>query len=83
MATEISPENQQYLKQVVQNGTYRDQREALDQAVELLKRRDQLRGDIQAGIDEADRGELIPAEMVYDRLEQRAEEIERRARATQ
>ncbi len=83
MATEISPENQQYLKQVVQNGTYRDQREALDQAVELLRRRDPLRGDIQAGIDQADRGELIPAEMLFDRLEQRAEEIERRARSTQ
>ena len=83
MATEISPENQQYLKQVVENGTYRDQGEALDEAVELLKRRDQLRGDIQAGIDQADRGELIPAEMVFDRLEQRAAQIERRARATQ
>ncbi len=83
MAAEISPDNQQYLKQVVQNGTYRDQREALDQAIELLRRRDQLRGDIQAGIDQADRSELIPADIVFDRLVQRAEEIERRARATQ
>ena len=83
MPSHVSPQNHHYIKQVVRSGAYRDEREALDEAVELLKKRDQLRREIQAGIDQADRGELIPAEKVFERLEKRAQDIERRTRATE
>jgi antitoxin ParD1/3/4 len=38
---------------------------------ELLRKaqKDWLKAEIQKGIDSADRGELIPAEEVFDRLE--------------
>jgi len=81
MGTEISAKNERYLQQLVERGIYRDRGEAVDEAVELLKRRDQLRGDVHSGIEQADRGELLDAEDVFRRLEERARQIEAKARA--
>ena len=80
MASDISPENQQYLDQAVANGTYPSEALALDEAVELLRKRDQLRAEVRLGIAEAERGELLPEEEVFDRLEKRARQIEANAR---
>ena len=80
MASDISPENQQYLDQAVANGTYPSEAQALDEAVELLRKRDQLRAEVNVGMAEAERGELLPEEEVFDRLEKRARQIEANAR---
>ncbi len=80
MASGISPENQQYLEQAVANGTYPSEALALDKAVELLRKRDQLRAEVNVGKAEAERGELLPEEEVFDRLEKRARQIEANAR---
>jgi predicted transcriptional regulator len=76
MNTKISAQNERYLEHVVAKGTYRDLAEAIDQAVELLKRRDTLRDDVRGGIEQADRGELLDADRVFRRLEERARQIE-------
>ena len=81
--TEISNDNSQYLDDAVQKGTYSDRSEALNQAVDLLKKRDELRAEVQAGIDQADLGVLLPANKVFDRLEERAQQIEEAARQKQ
>jgi predicted transcriptional regulator len=59
---------------------YRDRAAAMDEAVELLRRRDQLRSDVRAGIEQADRGELLSADEVFTRLEERARQIEASSR---
>lgn len=41
-----------------------------------------LRDLVNAGIAEADRGELIPAEEVFAEMDEYAAEIERRARSS-
>lgn len=76
MANELSPENAQYIQAAIASGAYRDERQALDEAVALLKTRDALRSDVNAGIAQAEQGQLVPAEAVFKRLEQRAREIE-------
>ena len=76
MSNDLSPENAQYIQAAIESGIYQDQRQALDQAVALLKTRDALRVDVNAGIAQADQHQLLPAEMVFDRLEKRAREIE-------
>jgi len=81
MSSEISADSQHYLEQAVARGIYRDHAEAIDQAISLLRQRDQLRSDVQAGIDQADRGELLDAAGVFERLEHRAREIEAQARS--
>ena len=83
MSAEISAENERYLQEVVDRGVYRDRAAAMDEAVELLKRRDQLRSDVRSGIAQADRGDLLPAEAVFERLLARARQIEAQARAEQ
>lgn len=80
MATHLSPEGDRYIKEAVASGTYPSEEVAINEAVELLKRRDELRADVLAGVREADRGELLPADQVFERLEKRAREIESNAR---
>ena len=72
MANNLTPESDRYIKQAVANGMYQSEEQALEQAVELLKKRDQLRADVAAGIRQADCGELLPADLVFERLEARA-----------
>jgi predicted transcriptional regulator len=83
MQNNLSPEYAQYIDQLVANGVYDSPRGALDAAVSLLIQRDRLRSDVQAGIDQADRGELLPDDEVFARLECRAREIESRAQSKQ
>lgn len=77
---DISPDSARYIDAAVRRGAYATEAEALDEAVGLLKKRDQLRADVQAGINQADNGELLPADEVLDRLEERARNIEAFAR---
>lgn len=76
MAIDISPDSERYIDEAVKSGTYNSRQEAMTEAVELLKRRDKLRADVHAGIKQAEQGELLPADDVFRRLEQRAKEIE-------
>ena len=49
MANDISPENARYIADAVKNGIYKDEAQALDEAVGLLRTRDQLRAEILNG----------------------------------
>ncbi len=63
MATNLSPENEQYIQQAVAAGLYHDRGEALNRAVELLKRREQLIRDVNLGIEQLERGEGMPLDI--------------------
>jgi putative addiction module CopG family antidote len=73
MNVDLSPENEQFIELVVAQGDYSDRREALDEAVQLLRRRVWLRHAINEGLS----GEWIPAEEVHERLRQQVAEIEK------
>jgi predicted transcriptional regulator len=81
VSIEFSADNERYLEQAIAGGVYRDRAQALDEALVLLKRRDQLRSDVRAGIEQADRGMLLEADAVFDRLLDRARQIEAKARS--
>ncbi len=83
MSAELSAENDRYLQEAVEAGVYPSLAQAMNAAVELLKRRDEFRREIQAGIDEANRGELLDGEAVFRELKQRAREIAANARKQQ
>ena len=63
MSTDISPENEQYLQEAVARGTFPSRGQALNAAVELLKRREQLIRDVGAGIEQLERGEGEPLDI--------------------
>ena len=75
MSTGLSPENEQFIEHVVSLGIYRDRDEALDRAVELLRRREEFVRDVNEGIDQLERGEGVPLDIeaikarVHARLE--------------
>ncbi len=81
MSTDLSADNERYLEQAVASGDYRNRAEAIDEALALLKRRDQLRRDVRAGIEQADRRELLDGDAVFERLLERDRQIEARAKA--
>ena len=71
----LTPENEQFLERAVAVGMYHDRDEALDRAVGLLRRREQLIRDVNQGIEQLERGEGVPLDMeqikaaVRERLE--------------
>jgi Arc/MetJ-type ribon-helix-helix transcriptional regulator len=72
MSTSLSPENEQFLSQAVAAGTFHDRGEALDRAVELLRQQEQLIRDVNAGIEQAERGETAPLDIDAIKVEVRA-----------
>lgn len=76
----LSPANEEFVQDALAKGVYASRQQLLDEAVELLKKRERLRGMIQEGLDELDRGEGIPGDEVFARLVARAEEISRSAK---
>ena len=72
MSDTLSPENEDFIQSAIRRGDYRDRGEVLDEAMELLRKRDELRRDIQQGVDELDRGDRIEGEEVFRELEDKA-----------
>ncbi len=63
MSSDMSPQSEQFIQHVVSVGIYDNRGEALDKAVELLKRREQLIIDVNVGIDQLERGQSEPLDM--------------------
>ena len=63
MSSSLSPENERFLEHAVSVGMYHDRGEALDRAVELLRRREQLIRDVNSGIEQLQRGEGVPLDI--------------------
>jgi Arc/MetJ-type ribon-helix-helix transcriptional regulator len=76
MATDLSPENEHFLRELVNHGTYPNEASALNEAVELLRRRREIVSRIEAGLEQAERGELLPENEVWERLERHAAELD-------
>ncbi|HVC95656.1 MAG TPA: hypothetical protein VND64_18325 [Pirellulales bacterium] len=58
MNTDISPENEQFIQFAIAKGDFQDRRAALDEAVALLKRRQQLLDHIDEGMRQLRDGEF-------------------------
>lgn len=64
MSISLSANNEQFLESVVATGIFPSRSEAVNEAIELLRRREELRAEIKIGIDQLDRGEGEPLDMV-------------------
>jgi len=65
MAASISPDNERFLEQAVADGRFADRGEAIDEALRLLRRRDDLIRAVNAGVDQLDAGQYTE----YDEAE--------------
>jgi len=59
MSTDLSPQNEQFLSHAVAKGVFRDRAEAMDQAVDLLRRRQELLDHIDKGTRQLRNGEGV------------------------
>jgi len=76
MNVSLTPELEQLIHKKVQSGLYLSASEVVREALRLLEERDKLRAmrfeelrrDIQIGIDQPDRGELLDGPEVFEKL---------------
>ena len=83
MLTNLAPEQSQYLSAAVASGRYQSEIEALNEAVRLLKHRDELKAMLEVGEKDVEAGRCAPAEEVFERLERRAAELDNQSRESQ
>jgi antitoxin ParD1/3/4 len=79
MSVELTPELEGLVQTIFRTGQYQDEKEVLGEALRLLQRRDQLRSNVNAGIAQLEQGQGIDGEEVFERLEEKAAAIARRA----
>jgi Arc/MetJ-type ribon-helix-helix transcriptional regulator len=63
MSNGPSPDNEQVLTRAVSAGVYYDRDEALNDAANLLRRREKLIEDVNHGIGRISRGETVPFDL--------------------
>jgi antitoxin ParD1/3/4 len=71
MSTALTPEQESFISQKIASGGYQSPTEVIDDALRLLRERDELawlgqeelRKEIAAGIEQSQRGEVAPLDM--------------------
>ena len=75
MNLEITREIKEKIDNMIQAGDYETENEVIDDALNLLQKRNQLRMDIKEGLRQLDRGEFLEEDQVFNALEQKAAEL--------
>lgn len=75
MNVELNPEAVQFVQGLVAAGQFKSADEAVAEGLRLLMRQQQLRAEIQKGIDELDAGQGIEGEVVFGELRERARKL--------
>lgn len=78
----LQPELEQYLQEKVSKGQYSSIDEAVSEGIRLLINRDEvysgrfekLKGEIMIGVEASEKGEVINADSVFERLQQKLNE---------
>jgi antitoxin ParD1/3/4 len=75
MNVEIPADLNPFVQQMISCGSYRDESELLIDGLRLLRSREQIRADVNAGIDQLLNGEGLDGNEVFARLEERARQL--------
>ena len=87
MHVSLTPHLEELVRNKVKSGLYNSASEVVREALRLMDDRDRvremrledLRKEIQISIDQADRGELAPADEVFAELRKRTKKFKKRA----
>ena len=88
MNVSLTPRLEEYVKEKVKSGLYNSSSEVVREALRLMEERDRLRDirldelrkEIQIGIDQIERGEVTSGEEVFRQLRERNEELKKKAK---
>ena len=72
MNVQLTPDAMQFVEGLVASGQFDSAEAAVAAGVQLLKSQQQLRAEVQKGIDELDAGQGIDGEVVFAELRERA-----------
>ncbi|MBI4963790.1 MAG: type II toxin-antitoxin system ParD family antitoxin [Desulfomonile tiedjei] len=75
MSLEVTPEIEEIVHTLFRTGQYESESQIIHEALNLLRKRDQLRLDIKQGLSEIESGESIEGDEVLHELEERAGQI--------
>ena len=76
MGTEIPSNFSPVVQELIAQGKFQNEQEVVAEGIRLVIARDKLHADIQAGIDQLDRGEAIDADEVYAEARRRIKAVE-------
>jgi antitoxin ParD1/3/4 len=68
MKISISSDNEQFVEASLERGQYVDSNALFDEAIRLLRRRDDIVRAVNAGVDQLDNGQSVDGNAVFDRL---------------
>ena len=88
MNVSLTPRLEEYVKEKVKSGLYNSSSEVVREALRLMEERDRLRDirleelrkEIQIGIDQIERGKVTPGEEIFRQLKERNEELKKKAK---
>ena len=72
MSLQLPPEEQQAAEALVAAGRFTSVEEVITEGVRRLAMTEELRSKVQIGIDQANRGEMVDHEAVFERLRTQA-----------
>ena len=72
MNVQLSPDAIQFVEELVASGQFESAEAAVAAGVRLLKSQQQLRAEIQKGVEELDAGQGIDGDVVFSKLRERA-----------
>ena len=75
MNVELPPDASRFVESLVASGEYASVEEALAAGVRLLMARQQLKDDIQTGIDDLDAGRWVEGKQVFEELRERSRAV--------
>ena len=75
MQITLSPEMEALVRAKVESGEYPDESQVLEDSVRLFAERERMRRQIEEGLAQAERGELVDGDTFFDEL---LAEIDRR-----
>jgi Arc/MetJ-type ribon-helix-helix transcriptional regulator len=76
----MSPENKRFLERAIAEGRFANQGQALDEAIHLLRKREELLTAVNRGVEQLDGGQYV--EYQDTEVEQFIADIETHARRT-
>ena len=77
MSTDIPNDYGSQVAKLIAQGKFQDEQEIINEGIRLVIARETLHADIQAGIDQLNRGEGINDEEVYAEVRRRIKSIEK------
>ncbi len=75
MNVQLNPDAVQFVEGLVASGQFESPEAAVAAGVQLLKSQQQLRAEIQKGIDDADAGRVFDGEEVFAELREKARKL--------